>query len=109
MAESNLIKKSSRKYENEGREFTVTYELREHVGVQGSEHLIRVSLVEGDGNGDRKKTGCSVELTYLRPELGFRLFEIISGATEPVFPVHVSDIVRDQILGGNLAGAKTYF
>lgn len=109
MAESSLIRKTSRRYEKEGREFTVTYELREHVGAQGSEHLIRVSLVESDGNGDRNKTGCSVELTYLRPELGFRLFEIISGAEEPVFPVHVSDIVRDQILGTNPAGAETYF
>ncbi len=108
MIKIGAIKRTCRDYEKDGRKFTITYELQEREEPRGPAHLIRVSLVEKEGPEEQIVTGCNVELFYLRPEIGLKLNDIISGAKEPVFPVHVADIVRDKMIDDGVQ-TKAYF
>jgi hypothetical protein len=102
MFEDKTIKECTRSFRVEGREFTASYLLREEPGAGGERCVIRAILRETDKTGRGKESSASVELVYLHPDLGMRIFEAIAGAKDPVFPVHLPDIVRDQIAASSL-------
>ncbi len=102
MAEDKTIKECTRSFSVEGREFTASYLLREEHGAGGERCVIRAVLRETGKAGSDKESSASVELIYLHPAVGRRIFDAITGAKDPVFPVHLPDIVRDQIAASSL-------
>lgn len=90
------VKRSTRSYCQDGREFVIHYELETHT-VQKT-CLIRAHLEEIPADGQCAETSStSVEVLCPYRELGERLFDLINNAPDPVFPVHLPEIVRDQI------------
>jgi hypothetical protein len=92
-----LLRQSTRSVSRDGREFVLCYNLTVRDTEQGPECCIQASLKEKSERGTERETGCSVEMSSLKPEATRKIFEIIAGAEDPVFPVHVPEIVRDQL------------
>jgi len=106
MTGTTILKQSTRSVLKNGREFIIFYELGTQV-TSGKSVYIRARLKEKSPLGQEKAGSC-VELTYLYPEIGEKIFDLIANAQEPVFPVHLPEIVRDQ-LSAALFGIKPYF
>ncbi|HHW18336.1 MAG TPA: hypothetical protein GXX30_05490 [Firmicutes bacterium] len=103
------IKKSTRNFWKDGREFLVSYELKTHESSGTSGYLIRAHLKEKSPEGKEKETGSCVELLYLYQEVSERIFNLIANAEEPVFPIHLPDIVRDEIFGALVKSVESHF
>lgn len=97
MPNDRIIRECTRSFAREGREFTATYLLGEGDDLQGKRFFIRAELKETADDGTVKESRADVDLVCLSPEIGRRIFETIASAEDPVFPVHVPDIVRDQL------------
>ncbi len=95
MSKTAVLKECIRKYSQDGRTFVIRYELESLTDTES--YLIRAHLREERINGNGQETVSSVELVYPYHELGEHLFDLIQNAPDPVFPVHVPEIVRDQI------------
>ncbi|HHX28947.1 MAG TPA: hypothetical protein GX716_08090 [Firmicutes bacterium] len=102
MFDVHVIKEATRTFSMEGRQFTASYLLGEERDAEGQRCVIRAVLREAGNAGSHKESTASVQLIYLHPDIGRRIFEVIAGAEEPVFPVHLPDIVRDQIAATSL-------
>ena len=102
MVEDRIIRECTKSFEVEGREFTVKYVLCEEDSNGHKRFVIRAVLKETSNAGSGIESSASVELIYLHPEIGRRIFDTIAGAEDPVFPVHLEDIVRDQIAATSL-------
>lgn len=90
------VRKSTRSCCQDGREFVIHYEFETHTVPEAC--LIRAYLEEVPGEGQGvQTTSTSVEVLCPYRELGERLFDLINSAPDPVFPVHLPEIVRDQI------------
>lgn len=90
------VKKSTRNYCQDGREFVIHYEF-EASAVQET-CLIRAHLEEIQPAGkSTHAASISVEVVCPYRELGERLFDLINNASDPVFPVHLPEILRDHI------------
>ena len=102
MIEDRIIRECTKSFGAEGREFTVTYILSEEDTNGHKRFVIRAVLREASDTGSGIESSASVELIYLHPDIGRRIFETVAGAEDPVFPVHLGDIVRDQIAATSL-------
>lgn len=106
MPQERIIRECTRSFAREGREFTTSYLLGEHDGSQGKRFFIRAALKESGGRGAEKESSTVVDLVYLAPDIGRRIYELIAGAEDPVFPVHIPDIIRDQIAATALISTR---
>ncbi len=95
MSTKAVLKERIREYYQDGRTFVIRYELESLNDTES--YLIRAHLTEERTNGNGPETVSSVELVYPYRELGEHLFDLIQNASDPVFPVHLPEIVRDQI------------
>ncbi|HHY16719.1 MAG TPA: hypothetical protein GX524_01460 [Firmicutes bacterium] len=95
MSESAILKESTRDYCQDGRKFVVRYEFVSRKNPEA--YLIRALLKEKTADGQDLETTSSVELGYPYLKLGEQIFDLIKDAPNPVFPVHLYEIVRDQI------------
>ena len=68
--------------------------------------MIQASLRERSELGLDKETGCSVEMSRIQPEVMRKIFEAITSAEDPVFPVHIPEIVHDQLSPDELLVVK---
>lgn len=106
MPQNRILRECTRSFSREGREFTASYFLGEESDAEGKRCFIRAALRETNEEGTDIVTSTAVDLLYLRTDIGKRIFEVIAGAEDPVFPVHVPDIVRDQISATALIEVK---
>ena len=97
MGERRLSRESVRSVRREGRDFLLRYSFTTEEKDGGQQCRIQASLTENNAPGDDTTTGCSVEMSHVQPDMVKRIFEVIAGAEDPVFPVHVPEIVRDQL------------
>lgn len=90
------VKRTTRSCCHEGRKFVIRYELEPLPACEA--YLIRASLEEmgSDGKGLHALPS-TVEVMCPYRNLGEKLFELISNTPDPVFPVHLPEILRDQI------------
>ncbi|MGI6643093.1 MAG: hypothetical protein ACOX3V_03725 [Bacillota bacterium] len=95
--QTNVLKEVTRSFSDEGREFTVVYQLGEKEGPYESKCFLRASLMEKDSSGFDKTTGCYIDFLYLDTRTSLRIFDAIAGAKAPVMPVHLPEIVRDKL------------
>lgn len=95
MTRTVVCKKSVRKHCQDGREFMIHYEFESHTNPES--YSIRAHLKEIQEDGQHIETSSSIELLCPYPELGEKLFDLIENASEPVFPIHLQEIVQDQI------------
>ncbi len=95
MTITTLYKECTRKYCKDGREFIIHYEFVPF--VDSDTYLIKAQLEELQ-TGDKCTTAVScIELVCPYPELSQKLFDFINDAQEPIFPVHLPEIIHDQI------------
>jgi len=97
MGECRLFRESVRSLRREGRDFVLRYSFTTEEKDGGQQCRIQASLTESGAPGADVAKGCSVEMSHVRPDTVRRIFEMIAGAEDPVFPVHVPEIVRDQL------------
>ena len=97
MSMKSTDKEASRSFVGDGREFTLNYQLSSL--TQEGKRLITALSVEKSPTNMNSETSCSVQISNLSPETILELFMLITGAEDPVFPVHLPDIVRDHIRG----------
>ncbi len=107
MSACRVLRESVRSVYRDGREFVLSYSLSVRDAQGGPECYIQASLRERGEQGAEKETGCSVDMSSLRPEATRRIFEVIAGAEDPVFPVHIPEIVRDQLSASGFVGVKS--
>ncbi|HHY75374.1 MAG TPA: hypothetical protein GX500_01165 [Firmicutes bacterium] len=108
MVEDRIIEECTRSFEVEGRNFTVKYFFCEEDAGGHSRFVIRAVLKESRDAGPETESRASVELTYIHPEVGRRIFDTLKRAEDPVFPVHLGDVVRDQIAATSLVEVRQY-
>ncbi len=106
MAECRVLRESVRSLSRDGREFVLHYSLRTQDTEEGQQYCIQASLNERTGPGPDRETGCSIQLSHIQPDMGKKIFELIAGAEDPVFPVHVPEIVRDQLSVSRLVAVR---
>lgn len=101
---TTVIKQVSRSFTEEGRDFTVTYQLGsktmgtyEKPNESYAKTFISASLVEKHNLDTCKETQCNLDFSHLDEKTGLHLFEKIAKAEDPVMPVHLPEIVRDQL------------
>lgn len=94
-------KETSRFFAEDGREFSLSYRLSSLTpgDSQGKTLLITALSVETSQTQKNSEASCSVQISNLSPEAILHLFMLIADAEDPVFPVHLPDIVRDHIRG----------
>ncbi|MGI6662210.1 MAG: hypothetical protein ACOX4B_01835 [Bacillota bacterium] len=102
MVEDRIIKECTKTFGVEDRYFTVKYVFCEEDVGRHKRFVIRAVLKEAGHAGSETESSASAELIYLHPEIGRRIFDTIAGAKDPVFPVHLEDIIRDQIAATSL-------
>ncbi len=105
---TTIIKQVSRSFTEEGRDFTVTYQLGSKdrdtytdLYPCAGKTFLRAFLVEKHNPDSHKETQCNLDFLHLDENTGMHLFEIIARAEEPVMPVHLPEIVRDQLSAFN--------
>lgn len=96
MGDCRFLRESVRSLRREGRDFVLRYSFTTEDRDGARQSRIQASLTETNGPLDTT-TGCSVELSHVQPDAARSIFEMIAGAEDPVFPVHVPEIVRDQL------------
>jgi hypothetical protein len=101
-----VLRESVRSLSREGREFVLHYSLALQDCEEGQQCRIQALLNERTPAGADRETGCSVEVSLIQPETGKRIFEMIAGAEDPVFPVHVPEIERDQLSAARMVAVK---
>ncbi|MGE5580753.1 MAG: hypothetical protein ACM3WU_12050 [Bacillota bacterium] len=107
-----MVRESVRTLEREGRQFVIRYSLATHETEDGEQCLIQASVSETNASGADSTTGYSVETSFVQPETVKRIFEMIAGAEDPVFPIHVPEIIRDQLAAMSMVAVtstKSYF
>jgi len=112
MGERRVVRESVRTLEKEGRQFVIRYSLETQKVECGEQCLIQASVSETTASGPGSTTGYSVETSFVQPEAVRRIFEMIATAEDPVFPVHVPEIIRDQLAAMSMAAVtatKDYF
>lgn len=107
MSTSRVLLESVRSVSRDGREFVLFYSLAIRDTNRGPEPYIQASLKEKAGNGDHREAEYTVEMSLIEPEVMKRIFETIASARDPVFPVHVPEIVRDQ-LSSEISGSARW-
>jgi len=85
MFDVHVIKEATRTFSMEGRQFTASYLLGEERDAEGQRCVIRAVLREAGNAGSHKESTASVQLIYLHPDIGRRIFEVIADATHDVF------------------------
>lgn len=106
MSRCHVLRESVRSLSRDGQEFVLSYALGVLETTDNSQCCIQASLKARDGLGRDSESGCTVAISHLQPELGRRIFELIAEAEDPVFPVHVPDIVRDQLSAAHLVSVE---
>ncbi|MGI6621142.1 MAG: hypothetical protein ACOX35_06880 [Bacillota bacterium] len=97
------VRRSTRSCCHDGREFVIHYELETLAAPEAC--LIRAYLEEISTDGQGVETPSTrVEVLCPYRELGEKLFDLISNTSEPVFPVHLPEIARDQLSSALLDG-----
>ena len=81
----------------EGRDLVLRYSYVTEDRDGGPRCRIDASLTERSSDGTDSTTGYCVEMSHVQPDAVKRIFEMIVLAEDPVFPVHVPEIVRDQL------------
>lgn len=101
MSISNTVKEASRSLVEGEREFVLNYRLTSQRTDDGryEKHSITALSVEKSKASTGTKSACSVHIMNLSTETSRKLFELIAQAQSPVFPVHLPDILGDQIRG----------
>lgn len=97
MGECRLFRESVRSLRREGRDFVLRYSFTTEEKDGGQQCRIQASLTESNVPEPNVTRGCSVEMSHVLPDTARRIFEMIAGAEDPVFPVHVPEIVSDQL------------
>jgi len=97
VTDTTILKERVRTFSKEGREFVVSYQLGTRINRETACYLIRAYLKEKSARGQEKETGSFVELPYPYGQISERIFDLISNASDPVFPVHLPEIVRDEL------------
>jgi len=92
-----ILREHHRSVSADGRDFSLSYTLTLTESHEGQSCTIAVSLRERDRQGNERESSCTVELAHIRLEAASLLFEKISGPLEPLFPVHLPDVVRDLL------------
>ncbi len=95
MTKPAVSKENIRKHLQDGREFVLRYEFEPQANPET--YLIRAHLGEIQGENRRLEPTSFIELRCPYKDLSEKLYDFISDAREPVFPIHLPDIVRDQI------------
>jgi hypothetical protein len=106
MSTCRVLRESVRAVSMDGREFVLSYSFAVRDTDEGPRCLIQASLRERSELGLDKETGCSVEMSRIQPEVMRKIFEAITSAEDPVFPVHVPEIVHDQLSPDELLVVK---
>lgn len=107
MKECHVVRESERSLERDGREFVIRYSFGTRQTGEGQQCCIEASLCERTETGAGTRTGCSVEMQHVHPDMVRGIFEMIAGAEDPVFPVHVPEIVRDQLAAAAMVAVRT--
>ena len=94
MFATSILKESTKQYRHDGRTFLIRYRLE---SIQPESYLLRGYLKEELPEVNSPEAIYTVELEYPYRELGERLFDFIQNASDPLFPVHLQEIVHDQI------------
>ena len=101
---TTIIKQISRSFTEEGRDFTVTYQLGSKQTdtcatpkTVCAKTFISASLVEQRDLDSYKETQYNLDFLHLDEDTSLHLFEVIAQAEDPVLPVHLPEIVRDQL------------
>lgn len=87
----------TRSLQIEGRDLVLRYSYVTVDRDGGPMCRIDASLTERSGDGTGSTTSYRVEMSHVQPDAVKRIFEMIVMAEDPVFPVHVPEIVRDQL------------
>jgi hypothetical protein len=91
---SRIIKQHTRTVKCEDREFHLDYCLGE--SEQTSQYYITALLKTKMESGLTDESTSSV--TVPCRQFGEKMFHIISVVSDPVFPVHLPEVVRDQVV-----------
>ena len=97
MGERRVVRESVRTLERDGRQFVIRYSLATQKVEDGEHCLIQASVSETSASASDSTTGYCVETSFVQPEAVRRIFDMIAEAEDPVFPVHVPEIIRDQL------------
>jgi hypothetical protein len=98
---NNTVREASRSLVEGEREFVLHYRLTVQITDDGRDerHSITALSMENTKASTVNESACSVHIMNLSAETSRKLFELITAAQSPVFPVHLPDILRDQIRG----------
>lgn len=97
MDDCSIPSERIRSLQVEGRDLVLRYSYVAEETDGGPRCRIEASLTETSGDRTGSTTGCCVEMSHVQPDAVKRIFEMIVLAEDPVFPVHVPEIVRDQL------------
>lgn len=111
MPETRIICETKRSISLQERQYELTYTLGVCRDSNATEHFIISASLKSLGLAaeDPVEKSCTVDLLYVYPEVSKRIFDLIASAREPVFPVHVPEIVRDQIAATCLRDTPVIF
>lgn len=104
-----LVKELTRSIKESSREFILRYELAVRDAPDGSHnrrYIFRAKVTEATSECP-SESGCELVLPATSEGKGEKLFDMIAGAESPVFPVHVPEIVRDELAATALDEAFT--
>lgn len=97
MKDLTILKERTRRFSVEGREFIVHYQYVKEPQKDESDCVIRACLKVKADSGQEEETVTSIKLSYQCGKIGERIFDLIANAPDPVLPVHLPDIVRDEM------------
>ncbi len=106
MNECGVVRESVRSLTRDDREFVLRYSMTTRESREGPQCYIEASVCETAGKGSSTRSGCRVEMSHVHVDVVRRIFELIAGAEDPVFPVHVPEIVLDQLSAAALVAVK---
>ncbi|MBE3519878.1 MAG: hypothetical protein IMW97_06205 [Firmicutes bacterium] len=104
-----LVKELTRSVRENSREFVLRYELAVRDGVGGPDdrkYILRARVTEATSEYP-SESGCELVLPAASEKRGEELFDMIACAESPVFPVHVPEIVRDELAATAMDEAVT--
>lgn len=104
-----LVKELTRSVKESSREFILRYELAVRDALDGPHdrrYILRARVMEATSECP-SESGCELVLPASSEGKSEKLFDMIAGAESPVFPVHVPDIVRDELAATAMDGAVT--
>jgi len=99
MGKEVLVKELTRSFKESSREFILRYELavKDAPGESPDRrYILRARATEA--TAEYPSESCCELILPATPEgKGEELFDVIAGAESPVFPVHLPEIVRDEL------------